>query len=667
MQRWRAITAGLTALALGSGLALLGASTASAEPVQQWGTFTLSGGSKAYAGTVTMAGFPATTFTSDSRQSTVVSGNSTWQSASTPPGQRFGTSRGSTYLNQRPLADQSGQPSTTTYTFSEPTPVGSWAFVLGDVDADQAMISATVQGGGQATAAQLGFQSVYNSCSAVVSGGWSCSPDPNGTTGRDLPTWDAASRTLVGNATSTDTAGATGWFSPTVPLTSLTITFERRSGFPVYQTWFASRAAGLTGTATLDGAPLPGATVTVTAPRGTVYTAVTGADGSYSFPALAQIDGYTVTVTPPPGADIDPALATQTADLVGTDDTADFPFTSPSGTSSIIGQVVDGDVPVADVPVTITDPTDPANPIQTTTNDAGVYTAAGLPPRTDVQVAVDGQTPVTVTTSEPGTAATPDPIDAGPVVSTVSGTITLDGAPRAGTTVELLDSDGAVVATTATDAQGRYAFATLPGTYTVRPALPSPDAEGPTTGSSVTLTAGATATRDFVFTTPAAPVPVTTSATGRVVDTDGTAVVGVTVTATPDDPTVGAPVTTTTDADGAYTLDGLQPSTGYTVAVAGSDRTVSFTSGPDQATVVTVPDLVVAAATAVPTPTPTPAAGPTAVPISDGGPAPATGALAYTGADLGPGIVAAGALVLLGAGLLTIQTVRRRRALHHQG
>ena len=97
MRRWRAVTAGLTGLVLGAGLAIGGASSASAAPANDWGTFTVSGSSKAYTGTVTMDGFPATTFTSNSRQSTVISGASTWQSENTPVGLAgFGTSRSQT-------------------------------------------------------------------------------------------------------------------------------------------------------------------------------------------------------------------------------------------------------------------------------------------------------------------------------------------------------------------------------------------------------------------------------------------------------------------------------------------------------------------------------------------------------------------------------------------
>ncbi|MDP4333934.1 carboxypeptidase regulatory-like domain-containing protein [Curtobacterium sp. A7_M15] len=671
----RTVTAALTALALGGGLALVGASSASAEPAGHWGTFTLAGQSRAYTGTMTLPGFPETTFESNSRQSTVISGASTWQGTGTGPGAAYGSSRGNTYLNQRPLADATGQPSVTTYTFAEPTPgASSWSFVLGDIDADRATISAVTQSGAAATAADIGFSGAYNSCSANSPGGWSCPADPDGTVGRDVPTWDPATLTLTGNAGSVDTAGATAWFTPTTPLTSLTITYERRSGFPVYQTWFADRTAAISGTATLDGTPIPGATVTVTAPRGTVYTTTTAADGTYSFPGLPVINDYRVSITAPPGAT---GAATVTGVSLngvpgGVDQVADFPFVSPTGTTAVVGQVVDDEGnPAADVPVVISDPNATA-PIETVTNDEGYYTASGLTPNTPVTVAVDGADPVTITTGDAAPAA-PTAIDRieTAAVASVGGVVRLDGAPQAGVTVVLLDAAGTIVATTVTGTDGSYSFTTVGGTYTVRSALPAPDATGTATSTAVTLVAGgADQTRDFAFATPAAPEAVTTSANGRVVDTDDAPVAGRTVTATPDEADSGAPVTATTGTDGGYTLEGLDPTTEYTVSVTGSDATVAFTSGLDATDVVTVDDLVVAAAaspspTPTATPTPTASPSPTTAPVAATGSGSTSGALAYTGADLTPGLIAAGVLVLLGAGLLTFRAVRNRRRTSH--
>ncbi|MFJ3320919.1 carboxypeptidase regulatory-like domain-containing protein [Curtobacterium sp. NPDC086286] len=679
MRRWRAVTAGLTGIVLGAGLAIGGATSASAAPAGHWGTFTVSGSSKAYTGTMTLPGFPATTFSSNSRQSTVISGASTWQGPSTGPGAVYGSSRGNTYINQRPNADSptSSAASTTTYTFDGATPGnGSWSFVLGDVDADQATISATVQGGAAATAAQLGYQSSYNSCSSVSAGGWSCPADPGGVpAGQDAPTWDAATRTLTGNAAANDTSGATAWFTPTVPLETLTITYQQRSGFPVYQTWFANRTAAITGTATLDDTPIPGATVTVQAPRGTLYTTTTGADGTYSFPELPVIGGYTVTITPPPNADGTPSTTTSLNTVPGgADQVVDFPFTAPPGTTSVIGTVTDADGnPVSNVPVVIVDPSDGEELVNTTTNSDGVYTGSDLPAGTDLGVSVGDEDPTTITTGPAGGDPTAlDPIEApAAVIATVTGVVSLDGAPvAAGQVVELLQGT-TVVASTTTDASGRYTFHTAAGTYTVRTTVPEPGATGPTQNTGVTVAGGASAESNLPFATPAAPVVTTTDQPGTVTDTNGDPAAGVDVVATPTDPEAGDPVRTTTGTDGTFDLTGLAPETEYTVEVDGADPVTITTpaSGSAAALAITVPAAVV---TPTPTPTPsapapapTPGGGSGTTPISSGGGSTTGGALAYTGADLTPGLIAAGVLVLLGGGLLTFRAVRNRRRTSH--
>jgi hypothetical protein len=673
MRRWRAVTAGLTGIVLGAGLAIGGATSASAAPAGHWGTFTLSGSSKNYTGTMTLPGFPDTTFTSTSRQSTVISGASTWQGPSTGPGAAYGSSRGNTYINQRPNADSpnAAAASTTTYTFDGATPGnGSWSFVLGDIDADQATISATVQGGAPATAAQLGYQSSYNSCSAVSAGGWSCPADPGGVpAGQDVPTWDAATRTLTGNAAANDTSGATAWFTPTVPLTTLTITYQQRSGFPVYQTWFANRTAAITGTATLDGTPIPGATVTVTAPRGTQYTTTTGADGTYSFPELPVIGGYTVDITPPPNAD---GTASKTTSLNttpgGADQVVDFAFEAPADTVSVIGTVTDENGnPASNVPVVIIDPDDGTTLVDTTTNTDGVYTGSDLPADTDLGVSVGGADPEPIRTGDADAPPAQVPaIEAPPaVIATVTGVVSLDGTPvAAGRVVELLEGT-TVVGSTTTDANGRYTFATSAGTYTVRTTVPTPGATGAAENTGVVATAGSSVESDLAFATPAAPAVVTTDQPGTVTDTNGDPVAGVDVVATPTDPEAGAPVSTTTGADGTFDLTGLAPTTEYTVEVDGAEPQTITTPENGSATplAITVPAAVV---TPTPTPSPSaPAGGSGTTPVSSDGGSSTGGALAYTGADVTPGIIAAGVLVLLGAGLLTFRAVRNRRRTSH--
>lgn len=684
MRRWRAVTAGLTALALGAGLAIGGATSASAEPVGNWGTFTLSGASRAYSGTMTLAGFPETTFTSDSRQSAVVSGASTWQSASTPSGAVYGTSRGQTYMNQRPNVDSpTSGASTSTYTFAEPTPgAQSWSFVLGDVDADRATISATVSGGGAATAEQLGWVSSYNSCSAAVAGGPSCTADPDGTTGQDLPSWDPATRTLTGNTGAVDTAGATAWFTPTVSLTSLTITYQQRSGFPVYQTWFANRTAAITGTATLDGAPVPGTIVRVTAPRGTVYTTTTDADGTYAFPQLPVIANYRVEITPPDGAE-GPDQPTrislaQAGSPGGVDQRADFTFTSPEDTVSVIGTVVDDDGrPVSNLEVVITDPVTGDVLVDTTTNSDGVYTGSDLPADTDLDVSVADEPPVTITTGDDDAApAVPDEIDAAAaVVATVAGVVSLDGSPvPAGAVVELVDGTGAVVAATETDADGHYVSATAAGTYTVRTERPEPGATGATSNTGVAAVAGERASSDLPFASAVTAARVTTDQPGTVVGTNGEPVPDVEVVAAPTDPQSGDPVSVVTDDDGAFDLTGLEPTTEYAVSVDIEGAETATVVTPESGAATPLAFVVPAAAGPAPAPSPSgsppatptgPAAGSRSAPVSGEGDAGDGGPLAYTGADLGPGLIAAGVLVLLGAALLTFRAVRNRRRTDH--
>ena len=97
---------------------------------------------------------------------------------------------------------------------------------------------------------------------------------------------------LIGNAAANDTAGATAWFTPTVSLGSLTITYQQRSGLPVYQTWFANKTASLSGAVTLDDAPMPSTVVTRDgAARDRVHHHC-GRQGDYLFPSLPQISGY---------------------------------------------------------------------------------------------------------------------------------------------------------------------------------------------------------------------------------------------------------------------------------------------------------------------------------------------------------------------------------------
>lgn len=237
-------------------------------------------------------GFPAAAVASDSRAPVqIASGASVFLGPGTPPGAEYGSSAGSPYIVVRPFADNATSPSTTTYTFENPTPDTGWAFVLGDIDADQVEVRATDQSGDPVTASEVDswFQGTFNHAG-----------------GSDLPVWDAATATLVGNGA--DAAGPSGWFEPDVRLSSLTLVFTRLAGLPVYQTWFVSRARPIGGTvtdvSTTGSCSLPGSTLTLVSPYGQeLATTSPAADGSYSFGDFATQDGYVVRLTPPDGCE----------------------------------------------------------------------------------------------------------------------------------------------------------------------------------------------------------------------------------------------------------------------------------------------------------------------------------------------------------------------------
>lgn len=290
-----------------------------------YAAYTFAGAGGAYTGTMSLgSGFPAASFTSTSRAGSVgiVSGASTFLNTNTPPGAVFGSSVNRPYLNLRPAADQAASPSVTTYTFATPTPTSGWAFVLGDIDSDAVVVSATTATGVAATSADLGFAGVFNYCGGTPS---PCTP----TIPPSLPTWDPTTNTLNGNATATDTNGASGWFQPTVPLASLTFTYFRRSGLPIYQTWFAALRHDISGTVTgcpaAPSAPAAAVTVTLTDTLGAVIaTTQTAADGTYAFRNYFA-GTYNVSITAPVGCSAPPVSG---VDARASNATADFALTA---------------------------------------------------------------------------------------------------------------------------------------------------------------------------------------------------------------------------------------------------------------------------------------------------------------------------------------------------
>ena len=550
------------------GLALLPTHPALAASAG-WADLTFAGSANAWTGTVEQraTGFPVARITSDSAGGSAVgrqSGASTFLPRSSDVGQRYGSSKGRPYLNLRPsTANGSGVPgsSTTTYAFDAPTPSSGWTFVLGDVDADAVTVSATGPEGTPVEPEDLGFRSAFNYC-----GPGSCSAND------DVPAWDARTATLTGNNRATDTDGASAWFEPRVPLTSLTLVFARRAGFPVYQTWFASLSHSLSGTVDAPGDVQAGLTVRLLAPDGRlVEETTTDADGRYRFDDLATYDGYRVALVRPTGYTSDGPLA-RTVDLSGADQTADFSLRAivPVAVSGTVSDPAER--PLADVPVRLTGLD--VDRVAVTDADGGYvfddvpvgegYTLTATAPEETtpsgpltLTVPADSEEPVV----DQDFTITPDPR------GTASGTVTAEGdGPVSGVRVTVTAPDGAEREAT-TDGDGRWSLPDLPpGRYAVAVVAPI----GATVVGDATLDAtvpgrgGTIGGLDFVLRFPAPPA--TFSASGTVVDEAGMAFPGVEVEV--GDPTGAVFATATTDDQGVWSVDGLAVDEDWAATVA---------------------------------------------------------------------------------------------------
>ncbi|GGF37010.1 hypothetical protein GCM10011519_08150 [Marmoricola endophyticus] len=583
-------------------LAVAGQAYASWEPMR--------GSAGDFAGNVQLSPrFPAASYTSDSRggQVGVQSGSSTWLPDWTPVGQRYGSSRGKSYLNLRPRADRADEPSTTTYTFDRATPQG-WTFVLGDVDADAVRVSALTEDGREASGTQLGFRGTFNYC------GQNPRPSVCRTLQSDEPTWNGSARTLTGNRAAADTTGASGWFEPTVPLRTLTFEYTRRSGFPVYQTWFAVRTQDLAGTVSDSSpagstCPLGGIEVEVRDGTGAVVaTTRTADDGTYDVAGLPAGPGYAVAIGDVPQAcRIDGPSRRVGVDLSGADGTADFAVRAlvPAAITGRVAEQGSGQE-LAGVTVTLT-PIGGGTPTVTTTAEDGTYVFDGNDPG-DYTVSVSP--PPGYTAADPASTVVLVPQgDDSPLngndfalvpAPDVSGTVTAGGGPVAGAAVQLTGMG--VTERAVTDENGAYRFERVPaGGYTVRVSDPPPGYQvpGPQT---VTVGRQDRAGVDFALSR--------FGAVGGVVAGEGP-VAGATVTVTGPD---GYRQSSRTDQQGRYFVDGLgagtyairlTPPAGTTAAV--TTRAVTVT---DAGEVFDGEDFTVTWVRDTPSPTPTPTPGP---------------------------------------------------------
>lgn len=343
-----------------------------------YGRWTVSGGGGTE--TVPLDGFPSATVTTNSTRTQVPGGTSAFLGASTPFGQAYGSSQGKQYLVLGNAVAVT--PSTTTVTFSSPTPTG-WGFALGDVDADTVRIAATGANGQAVPASELGWQSAFNYCQNT--------PRPTGCTGAgpftDMPRWDQATATLIGRVA--DTSGASGWFRPTVAITSVTFTFTAQAGIPSYQMWIAALPVSVAGdVATNCGRPAPRTTVRllntdgspVLDAAGDPVTTTSAADGTFSFPHLTS-DHYVVSAESAQGYPAGSG-ARRTVDA-STDVTGvNLALTCPATPTTTL--------PPAPPPPTVTVDVQPGTPVTITLPDGLVATHVDKPDHGTSDVDRDG-------------------------------------------------------------------------------------------------------------------------------------------------------------------------------------------------------------------------------------------------------------------------------------
>lgn len=295
-------TAGTVAVVAVVASILATGSSASAAPSDGYGTWTIDATSvrNAFTGTVSLpAGFPATTVRSTSRTFDTSAGGSAWLPPESPPGQLVGSSEGHPYVSINPAANSAASPSTTTFTFATPTPVGVWGAALGDIDAESVEITATDATGAPVSSADLGVTS-FNYCAAPRFAS-SCRDSAIRTV---LPTLSATATSISAadplcptDSDHCSTSGASVWITPRVALSTLSVTSVFVSGLPAAQLWFASVARTVAGVITLGAVP-PVVVQLVDADGDVVTQTTTDSDGSFTLPPVVPASDYVLRVDP---------------------------------------------------------------------------------------------------------------------------------------------------------------------------------------------------------------------------------------------------------------------------------------------------------------------------------------------------------------------------------
>ncbi len=226
----------------------------------------------------------------------------------------------------------------------------------------------------------------------------------------------------------------------------------------------------------LNGAPLPGATVTITSPSNAAFNRTpktTTSTGSYSF---FDVPAGTYTVT----ASLAFAGRTLTGSINVTVDTSQVRdpivpniILRKQGVSGLV--TVNGAAPGAPLKVELLDAS--GNVVQTQqTNAAGAYLFADVPAGTYAVRATRNGASVTSAAFVVAVFAAGPPATGGDAVAptiditalNLSGVVTVNGVGTPGLSLQVLDAAGRVAGTTTSGAGGAFAFADLlSGNYTL--------------------------------------------------------------------------------------------------------------------------------------------------------------------------------------------------------
>ena len=344
------------------------------------------------------------------------------------------------------------------------------------------------------------------------------------------------------------------------------------------------------GTVTLNGVGLGGVTVALSQNGSQVLSTTTASDGSYSFTGLLP---GTYTLTTSYGGD----SASTTVVVTRATTVAQVTITAP--TLQLFLEVIKGTVTLNGAGLggaTVLLSQNGTQVASTTTASDGSYSFTGLLPGTYTITSSDGgdSASVTVTFARATTVAevtiTAPPINL--FLEGIAGRVTLNGAVFSGATINLINANGQVVASTTSAANGTYQFLNvIAGNYTLQATATAAQLGAIGAGAGDTTQVAVTVTRGSSLATPAVPdlALVTESISGRVT-LNGQPVSGVSVNLLQNSSTLK---TVTTNSSGVYVFSSLLPGSYAIQASKGGDTgqiTVTVARG-DKLTSATVPDI----------------------------------------------------------------------------